>query len=321
MKKILFAALAALTITSCSQNEEIEAPSQKAEIKFTPVVNKASRAATILLNKDFTEFTAYAYAYTEGSFLTTAKTFFGPETFKKGDPTWTASKTFYWPATDKVSFFAYGGATDVTYGNLTSSAYPTLGYTVKEYANGQEDLVIAKAENEDSKTPTVALSFTHALTQVVFQCNGERDDIKYDVTSIVVTDTKTTGTYAYDNSTWTIAQDSPTTSSTITLNSFNFKGGATDPTSLPDGNELILMPQATDGITVEVTYTATQVDASDKVISTLFDGKKTVNLPKTTWGAGQKMVYTLKLTPGTTMGVTGELSDTWNSGTGEVEVK
>lgn len=29
MKKILFAALAALAITSCSQNEEIEAPTQK----------------------------------------------------------------------------------------------------------------------------------------------------------------------------------------------------------------------------------------------------------------------------------------------------
>lgn len=34
MKKILFAALAALAITSCSQNEEIEAPTQKTEIKF-----------------------------------------------------------------------------------------------------------------------------------------------------------------------------------------------------------------------------------------------------------------------------------------------
>lgn len=32
MKKILFAALAALAITSCSQNEEIEAPTQKTEI-------------------------------------------------------------------------------------------------------------------------------------------------------------------------------------------------------------------------------------------------------------------------------------------------
>lgn len=32
MKKILFAALAALAITSCSQNEEIEAPTQKRKL-------------------------------------------------------------------------------------------------------------------------------------------------------------------------------------------------------------------------------------------------------------------------------------------------
>ncbi len=34
MKKILFAALAALAITSCSQNEEIEAPTQNGKINF-----------------------------------------------------------------------------------------------------------------------------------------------------------------------------------------------------------------------------------------------------------------------------------------------
>ena len=45
MKKILFAALAALAITSCSQNEEIEAPTQKTEINFRSVVGKSSRAA------------------------------------------------------------------------------------------------------------------------------------------------------------------------------------------------------------------------------------------------------------------------------------
>ena len=34
MKKILFAAVAALAITSCSQNEEIDAPAQKTPVSF-----------------------------------------------------------------------------------------------------------------------------------------------------------------------------------------------------------------------------------------------------------------------------------------------
>lgn len=42
MKKILLAVTAALAITSCSQNEEFEAPSQKAEINFNTAVTRAN---------------------------------------------------------------------------------------------------------------------------------------------------------------------------------------------------------------------------------------------------------------------------------------
>lgn len=42
MKKILLAVTAALAITGCSQNEEFEAPSQKAEINFNTAVTRAT---------------------------------------------------------------------------------------------------------------------------------------------------------------------------------------------------------------------------------------------------------------------------------------
>ena len=47
MKKILLAVTAALAITGCSQNEEFEAPSQKAEInlafRFTRIIRRQRR--------------------------------------------------------------------------------------------------------------------------------------------------------------------------------------------------------------------------------------------------------------------------------------
>ncbi len=55
MKKILFAAVAALAITSCSQNEEIDAPAQKTPVSFKTIVNKSARA-TAMLEADFSEF-------------------------------------------------------------------------------------------------------------------------------------------------------------------------------------------------------------------------------------------------------------------------
>ena len=60
MKKILFAAVAALAITSCSQNEAIDAPAQKTPVSFKTIVNKSARA-TAMLEADFSEFKVYAY--------------------------------------------------------------------------------------------------------------------------------------------------------------------------------------------------------------------------------------------------------------------
>lgn len=59
MKKILLAVTAALAITSCSQNEEFEAPSQKAEINFNTAVTRATELNTNGLQK--AGFEIYAY--------------------------------------------------------------------------------------------------------------------------------------------------------------------------------------------------------------------------------------------------------------------
>ena len=56
MKKVLLAIAAVATITSCSQNEEFENPAQNAEINFSTIVSKSTRAV-IIENKDFKKFT------------------------------------------------------------------------------------------------------------------------------------------------------------------------------------------------------------------------------------------------------------------------
>lgn len=62
MKKILFAAVAALAITGCSQNEEIEKAAKTAEIGFNSVVSKTTRATSVNLDVLKTNgFTVYAY--------------------------------------------------------------------------------------------------------------------------------------------------------------------------------------------------------------------------------------------------------------------
>lgn len=67
MKKVLLAIAAVATITSCSQNEEFENPAQNAEINFSTIVSKSTRAV-IIENKDFKKFTAYGYSHGETNF-------------------------------------------------------------------------------------------------------------------------------------------------------------------------------------------------------------------------------------------------------------
>ena len=60
MKKILLAAVAALAIVGCSQNEEIEKAGEKAEINFTTIVGKTTRV-TPMVTDNFATFKVNAY--------------------------------------------------------------------------------------------------------------------------------------------------------------------------------------------------------------------------------------------------------------------
>ena len=61
MKKILFAALAVLAITSCSQNEEFEAPTQKRKLISGSVVKSSRAAEATTENLESQGFILYAY--------------------------------------------------------------------------------------------------------------------------------------------------------------------------------------------------------------------------------------------------------------------
>ena len=111
MKKILFAALAVLAITSCSQNEEIEAPTQKTEINFRSVVGKSSRAAEATTeNLESQGFILYAYntktitmdKVTAGSLTTT---FINGKKATCTNSNWSvADGPYYWPIAENLHF-------------------------------------------------------------------------------------------------------------------------------------------------------------------------------------------------------------------------
>ena len=106
MKKILFAALAALAITSCSQNEidgiDNGTPKSKNEIGVNTIVKKSSRA-TVTSNSSFTSFKLHAYIIKSSDIATSGwgNAYMDGIEYKGGQGNWaTTSGTFYWPITE-----------------------------------------------------------------------------------------------------------------------------------------------------------------------------------------------------------------------------
>ena len=146
MKKVLFLALAAAAVMSCSESEEIENAGQKAEIKLGTVVGNTTRATvTDLPELQKVGFTVYAYntgATTMASVATfdAMKEFMAAVKVTYSAPDWSLTGgTYYWPMTDNLQFFAYGnpGTGALTYNQPAAGAiYPSITYTVADVANG-----------------------------------------------------------------------------------------------------------------------------------------------------------------------------------------
>ena len=328
MKKILFAAVAAMAITGCSQNEEIEKAAQPVEIGFNTAVSKTTRATT-LVNADFTKFTAYAYSTTGAFADATAVNALIPGTdFELKESTWSSGgSVFYWPATDQVSFFAFSPNTteQLSWGAAVAKTAPTLTYTVKDAVKDQEDLVVAEAMNKQKAisgtTEAVALNFKHALTKIGFKIKGEGSGITYTLNKVVIK-AKNKGVYTYATSTteatlgtWAIPDDVTTTTSytiepatALSITGAD-SGGTANETLVGADYTAMLIPQDLTGVTFEIYYKAEAGGAM------LFDKTTTpeeITFATGNWTAGQSIAYILTLKGAEKMTITGSVAENWD---------
>lgn len=302
MKKILFAALAALAITSCSQNEEIDAPAQKTPVSFKTIVGKSTRA-TAMLEADFSKFKVYAYN-TGTNNITTATgigtAFINGEEVTKttGDnPTWGMNATYYWPVSDNIQFFAFSPVaaiqTDTDW--KTDTKYPSFSYTVKGVAS-QEDLLVASATDKTKPTTdqAIELTFSHILTQINFSAKLVKD-FTYTITGISIKGVNNKNTYSYDSG-W----GTPEAGTADYAYNGNWSAAPAGDDNIANlskmtdtkiTNALMLMPQTLPaGAKIEITYS---VKAPDNTTTT-FDGTKEVSLSGT-WEKNKNIRYILEL--------------------------
>ena len=161
----------------------------------------------------------------------------------------------------------------------TSTATPTLTYTVPSTVASQIDLLAASADvASDSYGSSVPLTFNHALTAIRFKV-----DFECYVKSVSIQNVYGTGTYAIGGS-WTPTGE-PTSSYTVSFQDNGLHCVANG--AITDGaNTLMLIPQTCSSESAQVVLTYTETEGGE-------DKTLTASIKTHEWPAGKRINYTI----------------------------
>lgn len=190
---------------------------------------------------------------------------------------WGYTPLKYWPNTegDKLTFFAYSPHSD----NYTSiqvvsensdTGLPCIEFTAPGNITLQTDLLVGEAKNvsrTSSDGGAVRFEMHHTLTRIRFSARTVKDHGNYlktmAITSVSLKGAVSTATapVAWTGFGWTIADNAPTTDYYLTIGTGLLDVALTDSyttiTDLAGGYDLMLIPQKTDDLLIEVTMLVT----------------------------------------------------------------
>jgi len=197
---------------------------------------------------------------------------------------WKTANEHYWPATDKVAFYAYApipsSSNGLTLSSGSTAGTPYIDYALPATAENQSDLIVATNKGLTLATvgtnKAVPLTFDHQLTSIRFVAGPDMPTGK--ITSVGFTNIATKGRLSLGG-TWTPS----TTLSDYTVNDINVELKGSEDQEIVSGTKTLLMiPQSftTDNQKIAITY--------------VFDNNTynlTGSLKGTKWDKGQSIVY------------------------------
>lgn len=189
-KEILFAAVAAVAMASCSSDDTLDANKSVYGITFRASVDKHTRATEVNINN-------------MGTFNVTAvgneKTYFSNLVATSTDGTsWTTDKTYYWPSYE-LTFYAWSQLADNAAVSVSNSEKKITGVAPSQTVVNQKDLLVSvnkgtKAENNGSG---VTMNFKHALSQIVVQAKCSNDIMKIEVLGVKLVNMATKADFTF----------------------------------------------------------------------------------------------------------------------------
>ena len=328
MKKMLFlAAVSAIALTSCVNEENFEGPKPQAQVmRFDAPVMKQTRANVMgeiqgHLYDKAENFKVFCKIY-EGTFAgwESATDYFkteGDVAKNEGGESsyWATESEYYWPeAQHNLAFAAYSPAvltTAPTSIEHTEEGLQIKGFQTEANANEQYDLMYSDRVVDRNRTNNgsvaVPLVFRHALSSIVFSSEKEDDKADYTINSatlagsFVQTADFNQNIADVDDFKGTALWENPAVATPATyVPNFNPFNVTTTPTKFTEkASALLLIPQAVPAdATVTITYTKTVKKSDGTTNSTnntatikLADFRQAGGEEITTWDMGKRYIY------------------------------
>lgn len=188
--KLFFLALSAMALATSCSNDEVTELSDSNAIKYDLGIGKITRATDVYCNANkFTSFKVWAnYTATGG----TATPYIAGDVINFTNSAWAdASGTRYWPEKGTLDFYALARYTNPT---LTTPGN-TVAWSVDGTVANQQDLCYAVKKTQSKNTPTVALNFRHALSQIVFKAQNKNAKLYVEIEEVGVCNVNSGATF------------------------------------------------------------------------------------------------------------------------------
>ncbi len=272
MKKELFCALIALSLTSCDKSDDIQSLPKAIDFNsYTGVPTSRAKDKSKFMGGDAISVSAFKH-YGDLNEQPFEPNFFNnlPVTAEESSSLapleWTYDDTRFWPTSQNVSFVAsHNHPITVENGSVMLK-----DFSVKASATEQEDLLWSGVPNKKATDGVVNFTFKHALSRIVFtaKLNQVYQNARLYVTGITVNNVVNKGTYTFGSmtpnaTTWAAGSWTP---STIAADKNDYsaiksvEGIVIEAEPNPIGTSLLLLPQDiinNKGVTITVTYKIT----------------------------------------------------------------
>lgn len=301
-QKFFLATMAAIAMTSCSNDEIMEINTGKAISFRTAMATRATETTYGDLNEFFV--TAFTANSTDTPYFTDLK-------FERDGNRFFSGEKYYYPGDGSdLTFYAYAPSQTELGATIDNKTQIMTGFSPKTDISQQVDFITAKATgNMENTAAGVELQFAHRLAQIEIQASSANTSYKFEIKGIRIGMPVSKGDFNFTNNTWTLGTDKAVYEKTFdTATELE-----TTASALMAGDNAMLIPQQLTAWDQENDKTNTSKGAYISVLVRITTKAGALVYPfkgdtekyawaaipvSTNWEAGKKYVYTLNFTTG-----------------------